>query len=86
MTPPLADSSPRTGGTTRTRGTRASTADYRASLASEDGCLATGLTVCRDSEKLPGGAEYHNAFLLRFNASGEAIEYREWYMRRPFDE
>ena len=61
-------------------------AEYRAQLVTDDLCVATGQTVYRDTEKFPGGAEYHNAFLLRFNQAGEATEYREWYMRRPADE
>lgn len=29
------------------------------------------------------GAEYDNIFLLRFDAAGQCVEFREWYVKRP---
>ena len=29
------------------------------------------------------GAEYDNIFLMRFDAAGRCIEFREWYVKRP---
>jgi hypothetical protein len=33
-----------------------------------------------------GVKEFDNLFLLRFDADGRCVEYREWYMRKPDEE
>jgi ketosteroid isomerase-like protein len=58
-------------------------ADYAAELVAGDRAVGFGRTRYKDTPKFPGGAEYHNVFLLRFDDEGLVREYREWYMKRP---
>ena len=60
-------------------------AEYRAEHAAGDRGVGYGISRYADTEKFPGGAEFHNVFLLRFDDSGLVTEYREWYMRRRLE-
>jgi ketosteroid isomerase-like protein len=55
---------------------------YRPVLVAGDQAVARGYSRYFDTN----GAvrdEYDNLFLLRFDADGRCIEFREWYMRKP---
>ena len=58
---------------------------YRPVLVAGDQAVARGYSRYFDTN----GAvrdEYDNLFLLRFDADGRCVEYREWYMRKPDEE
>jgi ketosteroid isomerase-like protein len=55
---------------------------YRPVLVAGDQAVANGYSRYLDGD---GGVvkEFDNLFLLRFDADGRCVEYREWYMRKP---
>jgi len=58
---------------------------YRPVLVAGDQAVANGYSRYLDGD---GGVvkEFDNLFLLRFDADGRCVEYREWYMREPDEE
>ena len=58
---------------------------YRPVLVAGDQAVAHGYSRYLDGD---GGIvkEFDNLFLLRFDADGRCVEYREWYMRKPDEE
>ena len=58
---------------------------YRPVLVAGDQAVANGYSRYLDGD---GGVvkEFDNLFLLRFDADGRCVEYREWYMRKPDEE
>ena len=55
---------------------------YRPVLVAGDQAVANGYSRYFDGD---GGVvkEFDNLVLLRFDADGRCVEYREWYMRKP---
>ena len=58
---------------------------YRPVLVAGDQAVANGYSRYLNGD---GGVvkEFDNLFLLRFDADGRCVEYREWYMRKPDEE
>jgi ketosteroid isomerase-like protein len=58
---------------------------YRPVLVAGDQAVANGYSRYLDGD---GGVvkEFDNLFLLRFDADGRCVEYREWYMQKPDEE
>ena len=58
---------------------------YRPVLVAGDQAVANGYSRYLDGD---GGVvkEFDNLILLRFDADGRCVEYREWYMRKPDEE
>jgi hypothetical protein len=58
---------------------------YRPVLVAGGQAVANGYSRYLDGD---GGVvkEFDNLFLLRFDADGRCVEYREWYMRKPDEE
>ena len=58
---------------------------YRPVLVAGDQAVANGYSRYLDGDG-GGVKEFDNLFLLRFDADGRCVEYREWYMRKPDEE
>jgi ketosteroid isomerase-like protein len=61
-------------------------AEYAPWLVDGDRAVATGVTRYLAEEGVDGEQverEYHNVFLLRFDADGRCAEFTELYMSRP---
>ena len=58
---------------------------YRPVLVAGDQAVANGYSRYLAGD---GGVakEFDNLLLLRFDADGRCVEYREWYMRKPDEE
>jgi ketosteroid isomerase-like protein len=58
---------------------------YRPVLVAGDQAVGNGYSRYLDGD---GGVvkEFDNLLLLRFDADGRCVEYREWYMRKPDEE
>jgi ketosteroid isomerase-like protein len=56
---------------------------YRPVLVAGDQAVANGYSRYLDGD---GVKEFDNLFLLRFDADGRCVEYREWYMQKPDEE
>lgn len=62
-------------------------AEYRPWLVAGDRAVATGVSryLADDEDEPDGGTverEYHNVFLLRFDADGRCADFTELYLRR----
>jgi uncharacterized protein (TIGR02246 family) len=55
---------------------------YRPVLVAGDQAVARGYSRYLNSNGTVAD-EYDNLFLLRFDADGRCVEFREWYMQKP---
>jgi uncharacterized protein (TIGR02246 family) len=58
---------------------------YRPVLVAGDVAVARGYSRYLNTNGTVA-EEFDNLFLLRFDANGRCVEYREWYMRKPDEE
>jgi ketosteroid isomerase-like protein len=58
-------------------------ADWQVELAGDDMAAASGITTYYESARPGYPGEYSNVFLMRFDAEGRCVDFREWWMPAP---
>lgn len=59
------------------------TADWKVEMVAGDLAAASGETTYHDNAREGYPGTYSNVFLLRFDAEGRCVDFREWWMPAP---
>jgi len=56
---------------------------YAPIIISDDTAVTNGRSLYTEADGVTPKDEYDNLFVLRFDAAGRCVEFREWYMKVP---